>query len=63
MGLYWREEYGKKKINYNFFKNYDSIKFKRLKLLNGGTNAAQLLTKDAVLSKLIGGLRNVEVAN
>jgi hypothetical protein len=63
MGLYWREKYGKKKINYNFFKNYNLNTFKRLKLRNGGTDAAQLLTKDAVLSKLIGGLLNVEVAN
>ena len=63
MGLYWREEYGEKKINYNFFKNYNLYTFKRLKLRNGGTDAAQLLTKDAVLSKLIGELRNVEVAN
>ena len=63
MGLYWRQKYGEKKINYNFFKNYDLSTFKRLKLRNGGTDASQLLTKDAVLSKLIGGLRNVEVAN
>ena len=63
MGLYWREEYGEKKINYDFFKNYNLYTFKRLKLRNGGTDAAQLLTKDAVLSKLIGELRNVEVAN
>ena len=63
MGLYWREEYGKKKINYAFFENYDLNTFKRLKLRNGGTDADQLLTKDAVLSKLIGELRNIEIAN
>ncbi len=56
MGLYRREEYGDKKININFFKNYDCYTFKRLKFRNSGTDAAQLLTKDAVLNKLIGGL-------
>ena len=63
MGLYWREKYGEKNINYPFFENYDLNKFKRLKLRNGGTDADQLLTKDAVLSKLIAELRHVEVAN
>ena len=63
MGLYWRKKYGEKKIEYTFFKNYDLKTFKRLKLRNGGTDADQLLTKDAVLSKLMGELRNVEVAN
>lgn len=63
MGLYWRKKYGEKLIEYTFFKNYDLNTFKRLKLRNGGTDADQLITKDAVLSKLMGALRNVEVAN
>jgi len=59
MGLYWRKKYGEKLIEYTFFKNYDLNTFKRLKLRNGGTDADQLITKDAVLSKLMGALRNV----
>lgn len=50
--IYAKKAYGKKELNYAFFKDYDLNKFQRLVLRNSGNDANYTLFRDAFVHKL-----------
>jgi len=60
IGLYWRAEYGKNRIEYDLFPGLGIYKFKRLMLRNSGNDFGRTHIKDAAISQIIKDYANVE---
>lgn len=61
IGLYWRREYGNRKLNYPLFRNSSVSEFKRLVLRNSGGDFGHSHIKDAINSQIVIDHANVEV--
>tara|TARA_B100000902_G_scaffold13304_1_gene16191 strand:+ start:5311 stop:6546 length:1236 start_codon:yes stop_codon:yes gene_type:complete len=59
-GVYWREKYGKKKLEYQVFPNTITSDFKRLFLRNSGNDFGKTHIKDASISMIYKDYANVE---
>jgi hypothetical protein len=59
-GIYWRNEYGKKNLEYRMFHDISTSKFKRLFLRNSGNDFEETHIKDASISMIYKDYANVE---
>ncbi len=59
-GIYWREKYGKRKLEYQIFPNTPTSNFKRLFLRNSGNDFGKTHIKDASISMIYKDFANVE---
>ena len=59
-GIYWKEEYGKKNLEYQMFPDISISKFKRLFLRNSGNDFGETHIKDASISMIYKDYANVE---
>ena len=59
-GIYWRNEYGKKNLEYRMFNDISTSTFKRLFLRNSGNDFGKTHIKDASISMIYKDYANVE---
>ena len=59
-GIYWREKYGNKNLQYPMFPDNQTSKFKRLLLRNSGDDFGKSHIKDGSISLIIKNIANVE---
>lgn len=63
LGIYWRKEYGNKNIDYPFFPDNTTDKYKRLFLRNSGNDFGQTHLKDAAITQIIKDFTAADVQN
>ena len=59
-GIYWRNKYGNKMLEYHIFDNISTSSFKRLFLRNSGNDFGETHIKDASISMIYKDYANVE---